>query len=229
MIVALSQRVPSANRVAAPAKSLRRQGPLPSDRPSFHRSPLCLPIGPPTPLLREASQIEISSGAVRFPHPISSFSFLSPGWTLLTLAVSSDCGLLGVLEKLNSFVIRQFQTLFAKHPGWGVSTSDSPLLSALNPRWSTLHDPFVFIALQNPFPATLFLSGQYKTPGSGGGHQSRAQHDPSPPTAHFFVPNYPSPRPASSYLSALCFAYYPLLTTHSHFPENHWHFSALWL
>jgi hypothetical protein len=104
------------------------------------------------------------------------------------------------------------------------------LLSALNPRWSTLHDdPFVFIALQNPVSSNPFPFRTIQNPREWGGHQSRAQHDPSPPTAHFFLPNYPSPRPASSYLSALCFAYYPLLTTHSHFPENHWHFSALWL
>ena len=38
-----------------------------------------------------------------------------------TPVFSSTCRLLGVSKKVNSFAIKQIQTLFRKHPGWGVS------------------------------------------------------------------------------------------------------------
>jgi hypothetical protein len=37
--------------------------------------------------------------------------------------VSCSCGLFGIPKKVNSFAIKQIQTLLAKHPGWGVSPS----------------------------------------------------------------------------------------------------------
>jgi hypothetical protein len=41
-----------------------------------------------------------------------------PLW-IVSPFVSYSCGLFGILKKVNSFAIRQIQTLLAKHPGWG--------------------------------------------------------------------------------------------------------------
>src|SRR5712692_137970 len=50
----------------------------------------------------------------------------------LTLAPSTSCGLFVVAKKINSFAIKQIQTLLQKHPGWGyLSTSTPPFDSAV--------------------------------------------------------------------------------------------------
>jgi len=44
----------------------------------------------------------------------------------LTPVLTYSCGLCGVAKRVNSFAIKQIQTLFAKYPGWGHLTSSRP-------------------------------------------------------------------------------------------------------
>ena len=70
-----------------------------------------------------------------------------------------------VAKKVNSFAIKQIQTLSQKHPGWGIPapsafpTSDFPMFRTL------LCPPFVFITLRIPSPTTPLFSHPYKTLG----------------------------------------------------------------
>jgi hypothetical protein len=79
----------------------------------------------------------------------------------LTPLVRYSCSLLPAPKKVNSFGIKQIQTLFAKHPGWGYL----PQVRLGLPRFPyRFLSPFLFITLRNPFPATPLFSHSYKTP-----------------------------------------------------------------
>jgi hypothetical protein len=92
-------------------------------------------------------------------------SLLPPLPTALTPLLRYSYKLFVAPKKVNSFVIKQIQTLSAKHPGWGVQLCVGSALSA------ALHTearrerhpspyclPFVFMVLRIAFSASPFLS-----------------------------------------------------------------------
>ena len=92
----------------------------------------------------------------------------------LTPLLPYSCSLLLALKKVNSFAIKQIQTLFAKCRGWGIPNATTghpgwgylPQVRLGLPRFSyRFLSPFVFRTLRNPFPATPMVSHPYKTLG----------------------------------------------------------------
>jgi hypothetical protein len=75
-----------------------------------------------------------------FPPPLNVFSRIVPvlpftthrpapirsGSRITSHVVSYSCKLFVAAKNLNSFIIRQIHTLYAKHPGWGVPRKGRP-------------------------------------------------------------------------------------------------------
>src|ERR1700730_18433746 len=90
-------------------------------------------------------------------------TFLRTLRTKLNHLLTYCCRLFVALEKVKSYRISNFQTLFAKHPG--VGGGDKPPIHAMR---SSLRQSFVFTTLRIPFFATPFFSHPSKTPGEWG-------------------------------------------------------------
>jgi hypothetical protein len=60
------------------------------------------------------------------PYPQLSVLCAGALRSILTPLLTHSCGLLVVTKKVNSFAIRQIQTLLAKYPGWGCLENTDP-------------------------------------------------------------------------------------------------------
>src|SRR5712692_7279417 len=78
-------------------------------------------------------------------------------------------------QKVNSFGIKQIQTLSTKHPGWGIPTEStkrtdgvSPKIHCASVRPLSIFMLLVFMALQTPFRSTPFPFTSIQNPRGGG-------------------------------------------------------------
>src|SRR6266403_215614 len=79
-----------------------------------------------------------------FLQPISLPTSHTPA---LSHALLYGCGLFVALKKVKPFTIKEIQTLFAKHPGWGICAQ---LASEFCASPLAFCRPFVFTTLQIP-------------------------------------------------------------------------------
>ena len=99
-----------------------------------------------------------------YPRP---FNFFGPS-RRLSHAVSYYCELFVAAKNLNSFAIKQIQTLCAKYPGWGCLCDNSAYSASLYPEprrvryhLPSLFSPLCFHALTNPFSHLIDLEVLY--------------------------------------------------------------------